>query len=521
VLLLLDDEEFRSRKFLNPTSYTKVYNECHLYLIIVNMEIFKNECNKLIVEEDMEALQNMYKLLKPIQTGIQYMVERLQDNITHIGNEKVQSLKGENLPTLFVETLLELHNKYGNVIRDVFSNDQEFVSSLDKACANIVNMKYDPKQASKAPELLARYCDNLLRKSSKSATEQEIEDKLLASITIFQYLDDKDYFQRFYQKMLARRLINNQSTSIDAEEFMVTKLKQTCGYEFTGKLARMFQDIKVSDDLNSKFLERLKVIMSADHHHQQHQQSSTTTTMATLIGIDFSIYVLQANSWPISQTSTNTFSIPQQLEKPLHMFEEFYGNQYNGRKLCWMHNLSTAEVRMCHLDRPYFVTMGTYQMAILLCFNESQRLTVGELEEATKLNTKELEKQIQSLIEGKFLLGNANELKSDSVLEINFDYKSKRTKFKISFIGQKDKIQEAEAAQQAADEDRKFYLQAVIVRIMKARKMLKHNSLIEEVITQSKQRFMPSIQLIKKCIEILIDKQYLKRTSTDEYSYVA
>jgi len=56
---------------------------------------------------------------------------------------------------------------------------------------------------------------------------------------------------------------------------------------------------------------------------------------------------------------------------------------------------------------------------------------------------------------------------------------------------------------------------------MKSRKTLKHNSLVDEVITQSKQRFSPSVQLIKKCIEILIDKQYLQRNSTDEYSYIA
>lgn len=56
---------------------------------------------------------------------------------------------------------------------------------------------------------------------------------------------------------------------------------------------------------------------------------------------------------------------------------------------------------------------------------------------------------------------------------------------------------------------------------MKSRKSLKHNSLIDEVITQSKQRFTPSVPMIKKCIEILIDKQYLERTSNDEYSYIA
>jgi ribosomal protein L16/L10AE len=67
--------------------------------------------------------------------------------------------------------------------------------------------------------------------------------------------------------------------------------------------------------------------------------------------------------------------------------------------------LLVAEVRMTHLDRPYFVTMGTYQMAILLQFNEHQQLTLTELEEATKLNMKELEKQTNSLIEAKFLVG--------------------------------------------------------------------------------------------------------------------
>jgi len=50
--------------------------------------------------------------------------------------------------------------------------------------------------------------------------------------------------------------------------------------------------------------------------------------------------------------------------------------------------------------------MGSYQMAILLLFNEHQQLKLSEIEEATKINIKELEKQIISLIENKLLLGN-------------------------------------------------------------------------------------------------------------------
>lgn len=46
----------------------------------------------------------------------------------------------------------------------------------------------------------------------------------------------------------------------------------------------MFQDIKVSDDLNNEFLEYLKTELSSTTHNE---------TMTGLIGLDFNIYVLQ------------------------------------------------------------------------------------------------------------------------------------------------------------------------------------------------------------------------------------
>lgn len=80
---------------------------------------------------------------------------------------------------------------------------------------------------------------------------------------------------------------------------------------------------------------------------------------------------------------------------------------------------------------------------------------------------------------------------------------------------------ETEQTHVSVDEDRKLYLQAAIVRIMKARKKSKHNHLMQEVIEQSKSRFSPNVQMIKKCIEALIEKGYMERAATDEYSYIA
>ena len=38
---------------------------------------------------------------------------------------------------------------------------------------------------------------------------------------------------------------------------MISKLKQACGFEYTNKLQRMFQDISLSKDLNEVFKQHL------------------------------------------------------------------------------------------------------------------------------------------------------------------------------------------------------------------------------------------------------------------------
>lgn len=52
-----------------------------------------------------------------------------------------------------------------------------------------------------------------------------------------------------------------------------------------------------------------------------------------------------------------------------------------------------------------------------------------------------------------------------------------------------------EQTRSAVDEDRKMYLQAAIVRIMKARKVLRHNALIQEVSEEMTVQRRKTIQL--------------------------
>ena len=58
---------------------------------------------------------------------------------------------------------------------------------------------------------------------------------------------------------------------------------------------------------------------------------------------------------------------------------------------------------MNYLKKTYFVTMTTFQMAVLLAFNGSDSQTVTELLASTSLQEPELVKQIQTIVDAKIL----------------------------------------------------------------------------------------------------------------------
>jgi cullin 1 len=69
------------------------------------------------------------------------------------------------------------------LVQTAFSGEAGFVASLDKACREFVNRnKVCKTSTSKSPELLARFCDSLLKKSAKNPEENELEDVLNGTV---------------------------------------------------------------------------------------------------------------------------------------------------------------------------------------------------------------------------------------------------------------------------------------------------------------------------------------------------
>ncbi|KAF9087137.1 hypothetical protein BGX23_008323 [Mortierella sp. AD031] len=503
----LAQEGVRNSRYCHATSHARIIQECETQYISNHRASIQTEFERMIANERTEDCNMAYSLLSRIEDGITPLLWSFEKYITTVGKDIILNL-GTSInkdPREYVERLIDLHTKYTQICSKVFKNDAAFVAAVDKAFRTIVN-DTATNTAARSPEVIARYTDTMLRKKQKTGlSESEIEDKLSRVVILFKYIDDKDLFQKFYSRVLAKRLIFDSSLSAETEASMISRLKSACGVEYTSKLQRMFTDMTISTDLNTGFKDWL--------------QGNNFSN-----GLDFSILVLTAGSWPVNSTQPLEFQCPAELEKSITNFTTFYDNRHSGRKLSWFWHWCRADVRVNYLDKRYELSLSLYQFAVLAVFNAGDSFTVAEIRDQTKLIEFELFRVVKSLVEANLLIQSNPEanVELSTVLRLNMAFSNKRTKLKISGGLQADTPQETTATIKAVDEDRRLCIQASIVRIMKSRRVLSHMQLVQEVIEQCKTRFAPNVPMIKKCIEQLLDKQYIERAenSLDRYVYV-
>ncbi|XP_075226814.1 cullin 5 [Lycorma delicatula] len=536
----LREEEIRAQKYLEPCSGSvQVLTECCVNVLVSAFKYtILSECAYMIKSNETERLQLMFKLMDRVPDGINSMLRDLEEHIVNAG--LADMVASADIITQdsekYVERLLELFNQFSLLVKEAFNDDPRFLTARDKAYKQVVNdttvfrlelpakqstaMKSQPE--SKCPELLANYCDMLLRKTplSKRLTSDEIESKLKDVLLVLKYVQNKDVFMRFHKAHLTRRLILDTSADSEKEENMVEWLREVgMPADYVNKLARMFQDVKVSEDLNQQFKETYR---------------SSKGSIADSINIK----ILNAGAWARGSERV-TVSLPLELEDYIPEVEDFYKKKHSGRKLQWYHHMSNGTITFSNAVGRFDVDVTTFQMAVLFAWNQRphDRITYENLRLATELPDPELRRTLWSLVAFPKLkrqvilycpeVQSPKDFDENTTFWVNQEFALVKNgklqkRGKINLVGrlQLSTERSKEEDNESIVQLRIFRVQEAIIKILKMRKRITNAQLQTELVDILKNMFLPSKKMIKEQIEWLIEHKYMRRDEDDINTFI-
>jgi cullin 4 len=420
---------------------------------------------------------------------------------TYIKNRGKAIIIDKSRDKQIVEDVLTFKTRIDEILANSFHKNDDFAYALKEGFEAFMKERTDAM-----PNLVSSYIHKKLQSGNKITSDMELEQLLDRVINIFRFLPSKDKFETCYTRHLSKRLLFGKSASADSEKLMISKLKSECGAQFTQKIEKMMNDMETSRELNSDFKDQRGEELKAD----------------------MNVLVLTHGSWPEEPFKPIAgLRLPAILTAQQELFEKFYVGKHSGRKLTFLHHRSTCTVRATFNPKSRKeITASLAQASVLMLFNETDSMSFQEIVDAIGItDVEEIKRILQSLACLKFKVLNKEPKGKDVATSDTFAWASgftfKLTKIKLNQLQMKDTAEEEKKIEEETAENRKFAIQAAVVRIMKARKELQHNQLISEVLSQL--RFPIKSVAIKKEIETLIERDYLKRKEDDQnlYSYVA
>lgn len=507
-------EKERVGNYLHSSTEVKLLKQSEFELLeVYKTELLEKEGSgvfALLREEKTEDLARMFRLFNRVELGLEPVCEMFKKYVSEEGLEYVTQAedavinkKGERKDTMgspenvFVKKVLDLHDKYLDYVDVCFQNHILFHRMLKEAFEVFCNKDI---AGNPSAEVLSTFCDTLLKKgaSDKSGDEgmDEVFDKV---VKLLAYYSDKDLFAEFCRKKLARRLLFDRSASDEHERTLLTKLKQQCGGALTSKMEGMVTDLTLAKEKQAGFED---YIVSNPHAHP---------------GIDLTVNVLTTGFWPSYKSSD--LSLPEEMVKCVGSYKQYYESNNKKKKLNWISSLGSCNLNAKFTQKNIELIVSTYQAALLLLFNNTETLSYSEVKDQLNLADDDVLRLLHSLSCSKYkiLVKEPNTKtvspKDSFSFNLKFTDKMRRIRVPLPPMDEKKKIIED------VDKDRRFAIDASIVRIMKSRKVLAHQQLVTECVEQLSKMFKPDFRVIKKRIEDLISREYLERDESNPNTY--
>jgi cullin 3 len=452
-----------------------------LYQLISRVDKSKNSLKTLLQKRVMELGLDIEQTLKNTDFSTPLAgVAEADDAAEGAEKSKVQPLSAAAQQTAaaikWVDDVLQLKDKFDSLSTTCFNQDLILQSAVTKSFSEFINMFH------RSSEFVSLFIDDSLKRGLKGKSDEDVEIVLQKAIVLLRYLVDRDMFERYYQKHLARRLLHNKS-EMHIEKELVRRMRSEMGNHFTAKFEGMFKDMELSKDLSENYRDHIRNLGDADTRK-----------------IELGIHVLTTNNWPPEVMGRNpaqedggrvNCDFPPVIKRLQESFFKYYLKDRSGRVLTWVGSAGSADIKCVFpkvpgkesgpmsKDRRYELNVSTYGMIVLMLFNdlpEGESLGFDEIQAKTNIPTQDLIRTLGSLSIPPRSRVLAKEPLSKSVKQtdkfsFNAQFISKTIKIKAPVISSTSKVEgddERKETERKNDQTRAHVVDAAIVRIMKS-----------------------------------------------------
>lgn len=486
-----------------------------IYICQKLMNLMENEygyIKQFLDNEKYNDLKNFYTLSTLNNTVFDIFKSQLSDFLAqNLNNLRIKSANSKRNFINLIENFLNFKEKIQRIIKNSFeiglSQDKETYKIIDDCFFEFVN-----KDAT-ISHSLNKYIDYFMQKQSKKADNFECEDNLNKIIDLFKIISNKDLFEIYYKKLLMKRLIIFKNSLHEIELNMINKITIICGTSYTSSCFSLFTDLKVS---NQNF--------------EDFKKYCENSKIAIFENLQLSIDVLSKSKWVFNEFN-DEFKFSDEIIATLKIFEDFYKSKHPERNIKWAKSIGTGVLKANFNPKSKILILNNIQIFILLCFNWKKVCSFQEIKEKMKIEDKKiLIESLKSLIKFKilFIFPNKDELVNEKFFEsenfcvnLNFSHRNYeiRVPLKIS-VENEESLQQKDIDNLALE--RKFLVESYIIRILKAKKTINHEELVQDLLKFcANKNFIPQTKQIKESIESLINRDYIKRAlNSNSYLYI-
>ena len=472
--------------YLNEISLKSLENELNTILlkdkskIIFDKFFFQNK--KEIFSENFPLMKKIFLLFKGI---------KIEDEIKKRFNDYIQKCS-EKIYDLYNSNYFELYNKLillktnvNNFVSISFLNEEKFKSLSKESLTKALN-----KKPNFITDIFSRYIDYVLTVLAKKEKIDKLKERIDEFIILFKLIENKDMFEHFFIKRLANTCLYNLNISEELQNYLIEQLKYECGNFFVSKSQEMISDVKLSEELNTLF--------NSNNQNLQKQK------------IKYNFYVYSNYSWPIDTIISG--NINNDISFMQKEFYNFYKNKNSGKTLKWHLPYCSSEIEFLSNDKKNYLIKGNgIHTIILLNFKKNKlNLSLNDLVKLTKLDKDILKLNLDDITNIKLLNYDSNK----KIYSLNLNFKNSNKEINLIHVNTENtSIKENEKIEKKTNEDRKPVIDCYLMKVLKQKKVMNRNDLIEEVL--KKLPFQSDKEFVIKRLEQLISSKYISPDEKD------